>query len=169
MAQKVTVKMLREDICMKTLRWLKIRIYKFLLIFSLKYPSRVKTLRWLTFLARKLWDGSKYGPLSPRIQFLFEFWAVSEISSLKKGAISKFWHVMNISSWKLWEAVQFEFWVYVDPRLYVNRNKCGLWTQGKSWKSSILWLWSNTFFAEARSYKSKCLGEAIEQPATRDF
>ena len=35
-----------------TLRWLKIRTVQFFFNFSSKYPSRVKTLRWLTFLAR---------------------------------------------------------------------------------------------------------------------
>ena len=43
----------REGICMKTLRWLKIRTDQLLLIFSSKCPSRVRTLRWLTFLSSK--------------------------------------------------------------------------------------------------------------------
>ena len=58
---------------------------EFLLIFSSKWPSLVKTLRWLILLARKLWDGSKFEPLSPRIHFLFEFWAILEFRA-KKGS-----------------------------------------------------------------------------------
>ena len=53
---------------------------------------------------------SREEPLSPRIQFLFEFWVISELLSLKKWAISKLWHVMDILSWKFRETDQFEFW-----------------------------------------------------------
>ena len=33
------------------------------------------------FLVRKFWDGSKFESFLPRIQFLFEFWAISEFSN----------------------------------------------------------------------------------------
>ena len=44
------------------------------------------------FLVRKFWDISKFESFYHRIQFLFEFWAISE-----------FWHVIDFSE-------RFEFW-----------------------------------------------------------
>ena len=47
-----------------TLRWLKNRTVSFLFNFSSKYPSHVKTLRWLTFF---------------RETEQFDFWAISKL------------------------------------------------------------------------------------------
>ena len=70
------------------LRWLKIRTIQFLVKFSLQYRSRVKVLRWLTFLVRKFWDGSKFeaklnsrhkwrAEIEVRCIWKFEFFAIS--------------------------------------------------------------------------------------------
>ena len=42
------------------------------------------------FLARKFWSGSKFESLLPRIQFLFEFWAIS-----KSNANAVTWHCLH--------------------------------------------------------------------------
>ena len=63
------------------LKWLKIRTIHFSLISSSKYWSHVFWPKWLTFLARKCWSGSKFEEKLNSRQKWFEFWATSTFSS----------------------------------------------------------------------------------------
>ena len=64
------------------LRWLKID-------FNSKYRSRVKILRWLTFLVRRFWDSSKFESFLQRIQFLY--FETSQNFQIKKVSHLKIW------------------------------------------------------------------------------
>ena len=72
-----------------TLRWLKIRTVQFFFNFSSKYPSRVKTLRWLTFFSSKTLRWLKIriifgsNPISLRILSHLGVFELKKVSHLK--------------------------------------------------------------------------------------
>ena len=72
-----------------TLRWLKIRTLQFFIYFSSKYPSRVKTLSWLTFFSSKTLRWLKIrtvialNPFSLRILSHLRVFELKKVSQLK--------------------------------------------------------------------------------------
>ena len=54
-------------------KWLKIRTIHYSFIFSSKYRSRVFLPKWLTFLARKNRDGSKFESFCLKFNFYTDF------------------------------------------------------------------------------------------------
>ena len=90
--------------------------------------------RWLTFLARNCWDGSKFESFLPRIQFLFEFWVISEFSNQKKARDQYFEETIRENEW-------FEFWTISKSDAYVGTGHCLIrWLFEPSHHFSKSWL-----------------------------